>query len=282
MVIAGVAAVAAVGVLIATMSGLFRFTGGTEETRLVSAPSSSAMKKDPEIASSQPAPRQPNQTGSSPPAKPGNPSPFSGTTPPAATSATASRPTPGGKQGSEFRVLFIVPATDFYWSDVGPVTRLLTESGCHVDLASWKSKATVLNSSGPVVPIPLLLTDVRADDYDALIIGGGPGIIRLTEPCDEADQAESIAKQMFASGKIICGLNVGPGVLAKMKLLDGVKATSNPAIQAHVRENYGVTLTNTSVEVSGQFVTGRDNSQGVVQDFADAILSTLNGRRNQP
>lgn len=287
IVAASVAAVAAAGVLIATMNDLFRSTVGTEVTRTASAPSSTA-KKDREVESSQLAPRQQDQAGSTLSAKPGNPPTTSVTTQPTTSSAASSQPQYAAKQGRRFSVLFVVPATDIYWPDFGPVRRLLTESGCRVDLASWNSKATVVKPSEPNVPdlpdvpIPLLLTDVNPDDYDALIIGGGPGIVRLTDPCEEADQAESIARQMFASGKVICGLSVGPGVLAKMKLLDGVKATGNTVIHQHVRDNYGVTLSSSSVEVSGQFVTGRDNRPEVVVEFAKAIRQALEARSELP
>jgi len=279
IVAASVAAIAAVGVIIATMSEMIRPTIGTERTLIDADRPSSAMRNDREGASSQSAQRQPTQLGSTPPARPNNAPSLSATTTPAATVS----PTPGsGRQVPGFHVLFIVPATDFYWPDAGPITRLLTESGCDVDMASWKSRATVLNNSGPAVAIPLLLTDVSPNDYDALIIGGGPGIVRLTESCEEADQAESVTKQMFASGKLVSAFNAGPGVLAKMKLLDNVKATGNPLLHQHVRDKYGVTLASSSVEISGRIITGRDNSSEVISEFVAGILRTLEARGDQP
>ena len=281
-VAASFAAISVIGVIIATMSGMFRSPDGSEETLTVAEEPSSAMNKDRKGASLPPGPRQPNPTESTPPGKSNTPPSPTGTTPPSATAATASQAPRSGTPETGFRVLFIVPATDFYWPDVGPVTRLLTESGCRVDMASWKSRATMLNNKESEAKIPLLLTDVSPDDYDALIIGGGPGIFRLIEPCEEADQAESLTKQMFASGRLVAAFNAGPGVLAKMKLLDGVKATGNQLIHQHVRDNYGVTLENSVVEVSGRIITGRDSKSEVIQEFVGAILRVLAARRAQP
>ncbi len=87
---------------------------------------------------------------------------------------------------------------------------------------------------------------------------------------------------MIASGKLVAALNAGPGVLAKMKLLDGVKATGNQVIHQQVHDNYGVTLENSVVEVSGRIITARDNKIEVIEEFVGAILRVLAARRAQP
>ncbi len=81
---------------------------------------------------------------------------------------------------------------------------------------------------------------------------------------------------MHKARKPIIALVAGPMVLAKMKLLDGVKATGVPPIHNLVRDNYGVELTGNSVEVSGQMITGRDNTEPVVRQLVVEIMQALN------
>lgn len=197
-----------------------------------------------------------------------------GTSPPD-SALIRSAPPVNPSQTSRRRILFIVPASDFYWPDIGPLTQLLRDNGCEVVWSSWSSKATVLNKPQDTVPNLLLFNDVNTDDYDALIIGGGEGLIPLTKEDDVADEAERITVQMHKARKPIIALVAGPMVLAKMKLLDGVKATGVPPIHNLVRDNYGVELTGNSVEVSGQMITGRDNTEPVVRQLVGEIMQVL-------
>jgi|GEM_PF-1078097 len=194
--------------------------------------------------------------------------------PPDPTSARFA-PRDGSTQTDRHRILFIVPATDFYWQDVSPITQLLRDNGCEVVWASWSSTATVLNNPGQTVRIPVMFNDVNPADYDALIISGGQGLIRLTEENSDADEAERITSHMHKDGKPIIALVTGPAVLAKMKLLNGVKATGVPLINDHVQNQYGVKLSGNSVEVSGQIITGRDNSKQVARQLVVEILQAL-------
>ncbi len=183
------------------------------------------------------------------------------------------------RQTGRHRILFMVQARDFYWPHVGPLTQLLRDNDCEVVWISWSSTATVLNNPQDTVRNLLLFNDVNPADYDALIISGGEGLIRLTEKNADADEAERITSQMHKDGKPIIALVAGPAVLAKMKLLDGVRATGVPPIHDLVRNEYGVKLTGNNVEVCGQIITGRDNTEQVVRQLVVEILQTLkNGR----
>jgi eukaryotic-like serine/threonine-protein kinase len=202
--------------------------------------------------------------------------------PPGVAAPPAARSRVGARLGHRFRILYVVPATDFYWHDVGPVSRLLTEAQCDVQIASWSAQASLLNNAGPEVKIPLLLADVDPTDFDALIIGGGPGIVRLAESCPEADEAERIIRSMIASGKPIAALSGGPIVLAKAKLLQGAIVTGHPLLVERMQSEYGIRLTGNPVEVSGRIITGRDSLADVVTRFADELLRSLQSSETPP
>ncbi|MBC7966342.1 MAG: protein kinase [Fuerstia sp.] len=160
--------------------------------------------------------------------------------------------------GTPPRILYLVPATDLWWPDVAPFSQLHNSRTIALTLTSWRNSAVSIHADGEPVPIPLLLSNARAVDYDALIVGGGRGLWELTKDCEESRDAERLIREMLDDGKIVAGFSAGPGVLAKMGLLNGVTATGHKLIHEDVRSRFRVTLTDADVVRSGQIITGRD------------------------
>ena len=160
--------------------------------------------------------------------------------------------------GSPPRVLYLVPATEFWWGDVSPFFLLNKSGAITLTLTSWTNPAVSIHKTDEPVPIRVLLSEARSADYDALIVGGGRGLWELTEDSEESRDAERLIRQMLADGKIVSAFSAGPGVLAKMGLLNDVTATGHELTHEDVRSRFGVTLTDSEVEHSGQIITGRD------------------------
>ena len=175
------------------------------------------------------------------------------------------------------RILYLVPATDFWWGDVTPFFMLDNNGTIKLTLTSWTNSAVSIHANGEPVPIPLLLSDANAKDYDALIVGGGRGLWELTENSEDSRDAERLIRQMLADGKIVSAFSAGPGVLAKMGLLNNVTATGHELIHEDVRSRFGVTLTDSEVEHSGQIITGRDPD--TLWKFIAELMRTLEARR---
>lgn len=183
----------------------------------------------------------------------------------------------GVASGTPHRVLYLVPATDFWWPDVKTFYQLHTSGEIRLTLTSWTTSASSIHPDGEPVQISLLLADARAADYDALIVGGGRGLVKLTVNSPESRDAERLIREMLADGKIVSAFSAGPGVLAKMGLLNGVTATGHEEIREDVRSRFRVTLTDSEVERSGQIITGRD-ADTLPQFTAELLRAVDEGR----
>ena len=142
---------------------------------------------------------------------------------------------PGVASGTPPRILYLVPATEFWWSDVMPFFVLQRNDTIELTLTSWTNSAVSIHANGEPTQIPLLLSDARAADYDALIVGGGRGLMKLTENSAESRDAERLIREMLADGKIVSAFSGGPAVLAKLGLLNNVTATGHELIREDMR-----------------------------------------------
>ncbi len=97
------------------------------------------------------------------------------------------------------------------------------------------------------------LNEVKADDYDALLIAGGawnPDNLRVDK------DALRIASNMYKAGKPVAAICHGPLVLVNAELLKGKKATSFWNVMKDL-ENAGATVIDQSVVVDGNLMTSR-------------------------
>jgi DJ-1 family protein len=112
------------------------------------------------------------------------------------------------------------------------------------------------------------LKDVNIDEYDMLIIPGGPEYIA------EERNPEFLKMVLnFAShGKYIAAICAGPTILGHLGLLKGKKYTCFTSMN----EDFGGTYVDQYAVVDGKFITGR--SAAAVIDFGFAIVETLCGK----
>ncbi|MCR4698034.1 MAG: DJ-1/PfpI family protein [Bacilli bacterium] len=112
------------------------------------------------------------------------------------------------------------------------------------------------------------LKDVNIDEYDMLIIPGGPEYIA------EEKNPEFLKMVLnFAShGKYIAAICAGPTILGHLGLLKGKKYTCFTSMN----EDFGGTYVDQYAVVDGKFITGR--SAAAVIDFGFAIVETLCGK----
>lgn len=112
------------------------------------------------------------------------------------------------------------------------------------------------------------LKDVNIDEYDMLIIPGGPEYIA------EERNPEFLKMVLnFAShDKYIAAICAGPTILGHLGLLKGKKYTCFTSMN----EDFGGTYVDQYAVVDGKFITGR--SAAAVIDFGFAIVETLCGK----
>ena len=98
-----------------------------------------------------------------------------------------------------------------------------------------------------------LVSEVRADDFDALVIPGGvanPDKMR-TDP----NAVKLVGDFLFAK-KPVAAICHGPWLLAEAEALDGRTVTSWPSIRTDLR-NAGATVVDQEVVVDGNLITSR-------------------------
>jgi putative intracellular protease/amidase len=156
------------------------------------------------------------------------------------------------------RVLLVVSATDFQWSDIAPLRAAWQPAPGVLHLASWANPITNAQRAGQSASVDRLLSDARAEDYDVLIVAGGAGLMYLTERNGDHESIRSLISEMLTSSKPVGAIGAGPGVLASCGVLNGLSAAGHPLTHADVLERFHVQLLDQPVVRSDYIVTARD------------------------
>lgn len=116
------------------------------------------------------------------------------------------------------------------------------------DITGWKDKGW-----GDKVKADLTISDVNADEYDALVIPGGqinPDLLRVEKDAIEIVQA------FFDAGKPIAAICHAPWVLVEAGILEGRNVTSYKSIATDVK-NAGAIWQDKEVVVDQAIITSR-------------------------
>ncbi|MGB0132663.1 type 1 glutamine amidotransferase domain-containing protein [Dokdonella sp.] len=106
---------------------------------------------------------------------------------------------------------------------------------------------------GSKVSVDKTLSEVQAEDYDAIVLPGGlfnPDQLRVNE------QALTFVQAFVKAGKPVAAICHGPWILADAGVLKGRKVTSVPNIRKDI-ENAGATWVDEEVVVERGIVTSR-------------------------
>lgn len=171
----------------------------------------------------------------------------------------------------EARVL-IMATSGFEESELFGPRALLMARGAQVYVAAPDLKpiqATVLDDPGRVIRPDIRIADVRADEFDALLLPGGvinPDALR-TNP-----DAVALIGSFAERGKPVAAICHGPWLLVEADLLRGRRATCWPSIRTDLR-NAGAILVDEPVVTDGNLVTGRCPDD--VEPFTAAVIALI-------
>jgi protease I len=148
-----------------------------------------------------------------------------------------------------------------------PVYRL-REAGCKVTLVGPEAGQTYPSKLGYPVKCDKAAKDVRAEDFDILVIPGGyaPDHMRRCEPMI------SLVSSMAEQGKVVAAICHGPWMLCSTQALKGRKATCFFAIKDDVI-NAGANYVDAEVVRDGNIITSRkpDDLPAFMQAIAAAV-----------
>jgi protease I len=148
-----------------------------------------------------------------------------------------------------------------------PVLRL-REAGCDVKLVGPRAGETYSSKHGYPAKSDVAASDVKADDFDAVIIPGGysPDHMRRTKAM--VDLVTEAARQK----KVLAAICHGPWMLCSARCLQGKKVTGFFAIRDDV-ENAGGVWQDAPCVRDGNLVTSRtpDDLPAFLQGILEAM-----------
>ncbi|MBN1916799.1 MAG: DJ-1/PfpI family protein [Verrucomicrobia bacterium] len=140
-------------------------------------------------------------------------------------------------------------------------------AGCAVTTCSTRL-GTATGKLGAKVEVDVVLGEVSAAGYDAVVFVGGPGSKTLWD--DAA--AQGLARELSDAGRLVCAICSAPIILARAGLLDGRSATCFEGDRAEL-ERRGAIYTGGEVTLDGRFITG--SGPAAADAFAHAIVERL-------
>jgi protease I len=173
----------------------------------------------------------------------------------------------------------LILATDGYErSELRIPLEQLRAQGADVQIASIEKtpiKSWDNKNWGDAVDVDLRLDDVRANDFDALVLPGGqmnPDILRA-EP-----KAVQLVRDFIASGKVVAAVCHGPWLLVEADALRGRKATSYKSIRTDMI-NAGAKWEDSPVVTDQGIITSRN--PGDLEAFVAKIVEEVREGKHQ-
>ncbi len=119
------------------------------------------------------------------------------------------------------------------------------------------------------LPVDRAVTEVRVDDFDALVLPGGvanPDLLRTN------GDAVGFVRDFCGSGKPVAAICHAPWTLVEAGTVRGKRLTSFPSLQTDIR-NAGGDWVDEQVVIDGNLITSRN--PGDLDAFNQALLEAL-------
>ena len=147
-----------------------------------------------------------------------------------------------------------------------PYYRLL-ENGCEVTLVGTK-KTEYIGKNGMPVKVGKLISEIKSEEIDGVIIPGGYAPDRLRR----FQEVNDLVKNLFESKKLVASICHGPWVLVSARILAGRTVTCFSSIRDDV-VNAGAVYVDEAVVEDGNLITSRTPADLPV--FLKSIIAFL-------
>jgi protease I len=169
-------------------------------------------------------------------------------------------------------VLMVVPHTQFRDEEFIEPRKILETVGATITVASGSAR-TCYGLKGARVEATLAIADAKAENFDALVICGGPS---APEYFWNDKKLAELAAAMSAAGKVVAAISLSTIVLAKAKLLTGKEATVYFLPQAiQELKTAGATYVSGPLVVQDKLIMAEGPGESV--RFGQAIRAALAG-----
>jgi 4-methyl-5(b-hydroxyethyl)-thiazole monophosphate biosynthesis len=159
----------------------------------------------------------------------------------------------------------IVPlAEGFEEIEAVAVIDILRRANIKVDVVGVEDEI-VSGRNGIKILCDKIITDVKPEDYDGIVLpGGNPGYKNL----ENNQQVINFIKYFNSKGKLIAAICAAPTILESIGILEGKKATCFPKMKDKIR-NY----VDEKVVVDGNIITSQ--GPGTAIEFALEIVKLI-------
>lgn len=165
------------------------------------------------------------------------------------------------------QALLVIAQTLFRDEEYAHPKDMLEQSGVRVTTASIEA-GECRGKLGMKAHADLSLRDARASEYDAIVfVGGGGAQVYFDDPI-----AHELAHAALDQGAILGAICIGPSILARAGVLEGVRATSFPSQEADLR-SHGALYSSEPVVRDGQIITA--NGPQAARSFGELIAAAL-------
>lgn len=145
---------------------------------------------------------------------------------------------------------------------------LMRRAGIEVVTASLSGTLLARGRSGILIHADQILDEsIRAEDFDLLLIPGGPGVTGMRRD----ERASAMARAFADQGKILAAICAAPVILQDAGLLNGNQFTAHSSTRDALPD-----AIDERVVIDPPLITSR--GAGTSLDFALAIISTLLGQ----
>jgi len=149
-----------------------------------------------------------------------------------------------------------------------------------VDVVKTAFRKTVCSKHNLNIVADMLMDNVNASDYQALIIPGGHNDSGYEEVYNQ--EIQELITNVYFDGGIIVAMCVGSLSVAKAGILKGKKATTYTASKRHdnlkIIGNHGAIPVNKRIVVSDRIITNRGPDTAI--DVAFKLIKMLNGKED--
>ena len=162
--------------------------------------------------------------------------------------------------------LFIPIAEGFEDIEASSIIDVLRRASISVDTVGV-SGTVVTSGSGVKVMVDRKMLEVRAEDYDGIVIPGGRKAVDILQ---RTNSLHEIIKKLDEKGKLIAAICAAPTIISKLGILEDRKATIYPGLERELSKPR-----DDKVVVDKNIITSQ--GPGTAIEFALKIVEFLKG-----
>ncbi len=162
----------------------------------------------------------------------------------------------------------ILAEQDFEDSELNEPMRTMKDAGARVVVVGSGVKKRYQGRRGATVKVDASAGQVRAGDFDAIIVPGGyaPDKMRLHQ------NMVDLVRKAYHSGKVVAAICHGPQLLISADIVRGRRVTSWPSVAIDLK-NAGARWVDEPVVQDGNLITSRKPAD--IPRFNKAIIEAL-------